>query len=116
MNIDVSSQEGEELFRLELRLHIVDPVLAFEMVARPDRLRVEGRFVMSNRRQWERLVAFLDHRVVAQLFSPDGQTLRLEVGELHGARDLGNGVMALEKLRFSVHTPLGSVWKDSMEH
>lgn len=116
MNIDVASPEGEQLFHLKLHMHIVDPALASEMVASPDRLRVVGRFVTSNQRQCERLVAFIGHRLVAQLFPPDGETLRLEVKELPGARDLGNGVVALERLNFSVHTPLGSVWKDSMVH
>lgn len=116
IDIAMTSPESEMVSYARLHVDIAVPALASEMVAADD-LRVEPRYVISNKLMQARIVAFIGHRVVAQLFSSrDGQTLRLEVEELRGARDLGNGVVAIENLNASVHTPLGSVRKNSNLH
>jgi hypothetical protein len=116
MDVVATSYSGK-LLNLKLRCNITFPALVTEMVAAGTHgLRVEPRCVVSNQLIQARLVAFIGQRVVAQLFSSrDGKTLKLEVEELPGARDLGNGVVAVERLNFSVHTPLGSVRKETMK-
>lgn len=98
--------------RVKLLTTVATTSLAAEIIAATnDRLSVQPRFVVSGMLLQARIIVFLNGRIVGQLYSSrDGKKLKLDVEELSNARDLGNGVVALEKIGFSVHTPLGSVW------
>jgi hypothetical protein len=81
---------------------------------RRDKLRLEGFQVVEGFFTQPRLVLLIRRRVVGQLFcSRDGQSLQLEIRERPDARDMGNAVLALGRLSFNVHTPLGSALADS---
>lgn len=108
--IEPVCQDVRPMRRIKMLTSVASTTLAVRIVVAADHdLSVEPRYIVSKNLLQSRFVAFLNNRVVAQLFcTPDGQKLKLEVEELLGARDLGNGVVALEKVAFRVHTPLGS--------
>ena len=110
-NIQIRLLDDGPLLNLELLTSAANTTLVAEIVAAADHgLRVEPRHVVSRTLLQARIVVFIGSRIVAQLFcTRDGRKLQLDVRELPKAADLGNGVVALEKIPFNVHTPLGSV-------
>lgn len=108
--IEVVSQDVRAMRPIKMLTSVASTTLAVEIFVAADRdLSVEPRYVVSTNLLQPRFVAFFDNHVVAQLYcTPDGQKLKLDVEELPDARDLGNGVVALEKVAFRVHTRLGS--------
>lgn len=114
ISLDVNHPDGRNAFLLNLDVSIMTRALADEVIlAASHSLRIEPRYVISSSLIQARIVGFIKDCVVAQLFSSrDGQNLKLEIEKLPNARDLGNGVVALEKVGINVHTPLGSVRAD----
>lgn len=94
--------------KLKLLIDAVSTELVSEIVtAANDDLRVEPKFVVSPSRAQARFVIFIGTRIVGQMFSTrDGRRLRLDVEELPNAKDLGNDVVALEEVPFTI-TVLG---------
>jgi hypothetical protein len=110
----VHHPDNTEAFSLPIHMTIDNVALASTMIRAADTdLRIQTYTVVSNLLAQPRIVLQLDSRVVGQFYcSRDGQAVILEIKELPNARDLGNGVLALGKLKFDVHTPLGSAWAD----
>jgi hypothetical protein len=116
IDIDLRNADGAVAFRLPVHIRIDEPTLASKILDASLRktLRVKGFHVVAGYFTQPRLVLLLKGRVVGQLFcSRDGQTLELEIKERPDARDMGNAVLALGRLEFNVHTPLGSASADT---
>jgi hypothetical protein len=110
----VQHPDNTEAFTLPIHIKIDNVALASTIVRAADGdLRIQTYTVVSNLLAQPRIVLQLQSRVVGQLHcSRDGQAVILDIKELPGARDLGNGVLALDKLKFNVHTPFGWAWAD----
>ncbi|WP_371422309.1 hypothetical protein [Tardiphaga sp.] len=103
----------------ELPLHvIIDPLALVKTITKASRrhkLQLEGFQVVDCFFTQPRLVLLIRRRVVGQLFcSRDGQSLHLEIRERPDARDMGNAVLAIGRLWFNTHTPLGTAPADSI--
>ena len=115
--VDVLRPDLTAAFKLPLHTVIDPPGLASKIVkaSRRGKLRLEGFQVVEGFFTQPRLVLLIHRRVVGQLYcSRDGQSLQLEFRERKDARDMGNAVLALGRLSFNVHTPLGSAAADSI--
>ncbi|MBR0886175.1 hypothetical protein ACVIWV_006956 [Bradyrhizobium diazoefficiens] len=115
--VDVLRPDLTAAFKLPLHTVIDPPGLASKIVkaSRRGKLRLEGFQVVEGFFTQPRLVLLIHRRVVGQLYcSRDGQSLQLEFRERTDARDMGNAVLALGRLSFNVHTPLGSAPADSI--
>jgi hypothetical protein len=113
--VDVFNPDCSMALRLPLHI-VIDPpalVLALLKASRRNKLRLKGFHVVAGSFTQPRLVLLISRRVVGQLFcSRDGESLHLEIKKRPDARDMGNGVLALGRLEFNVHTPLGSAPAD----
>lgn len=117
VTVDVFNPDLTAAFKLPLHTVIDPPDLASKIVKASCRgkLRLEGFQVVEGFFTQPRLVLLIRRRVVGQLYcSRDGQSLQLEFRERTDARDMGNAVLALGRLSFNVHTPLGSAPADSI--
>ena len=115
VNVDVFNPDLSMAFPLPLNVVIDPPDLVPEIMnaSNRSRLRLKGFQVVAGLFTQPRLVLFISRRVVGQLFcSRDGESLHLEIKKRPDARDMGNGVLALGRLEFNVHTPLGSAPAD----
>jgi hypothetical protein len=115
--VNVFNPDLTAAFELPLHMAVDSPALASKIVkaSRRGKLRLEGFQVVDGFFLQPRLVLLIHSRVVGQLYcSRDGQSLQLEFRERTDARDMGNAVLALGRLPFNVHTPLGSAPADSI--
>jgi hypothetical protein len=114
--VDVFNPDRSVAFRVPLHVVIDPPALVSEMMKASlrNRLRLKGFHVVAGYFTQPRLVLLISRRVVGQLFcSRDGESLHLEIRKRPDARDMGNGVMALGRLEFNVHTPVGPAPADT---
>ena len=117
LTVNVFNPDLTAAFKLPLHTVIDPPALASKIVkaSRRGKLRLEGFQVVDGLFTQPRLVLLIRRRVVGQLYcSRDGQSLQLEFRERTDARDMGNAVLALGRLPFNAHTPLGSAPADSV--
>jgi hypothetical protein len=112
LNPDHSAAFGLPLHTVLNPLALVSTIMK---ASRRGKLRLEGFQVVEGFFTQPRLVLLIRRRVVGQLYcSRDGQSLQLEIRERPDARDMGNAVLALGRLSFNVHTPLGSAPADGI--
>lgn len=117
LNVNVRYPDDSMAFHLLINIVIDKAPLVSEILSAslPHKLSLKGFHVLSGDFSQPRLVLLLDNRVVGQLFcSSDGESLRLEIEERPDARDMGNAVLALGRLKVSAHTPIGSASADSI--
>jgi hypothetical protein len=116
--VDVFNPDHSVAFRVPLHVVIDPPALVSEMMKASlrNRLRLKGFQVVVGYFTQPRLVLLIGRRVAGQLFcSRDGDGLHLEIKKRPDARDMGNAVLALGRLEFNVHTPLGSARADGTQ-
>lgn len=118
VTVDVLNPDLTVAFKLPLHMVIDPPELVSKIVkaSRRGKLRLEGFHNVDGFFTQPRLVLMIRRCVVGQLYcSRDGQSLELEFRERPDARDMGNAVLALGRLPFNVHTPLGSAPADRIQ-
>jgi len=116
--VDALNPDLSIAFRLPLHVVIYQPALVskIENALLRNKLRLKEFQVVAGFFMQPRLVLLIGRRVVGQLFSSrDGQSLQIEIEERPDARDMGNAVLALGRLEFNVHTPLGSPRADGTQ-
>ena len=116
VDVDVYNPDHAIAFRLPLHIAIDKVALMSEILnaSLRNKLSLKGFQVVEGDFTQPRLVLFLGHRVVGQLYcSRDGNSLHLEIKARPDARNMGNAVLALGPLKFNVHTPLGSALGDT---
>lgn len=109
--IDVRYRDASEAFKLPIHIRVDNAALGREILHLylSDKLRLQPFHVVDDGLTQQRLVLWLDGRVVGQLYCSDnGKILKLEIKERPDARDMGNAVLALGRLPFIVRTPLDS--------
>lgn len=113
--IDVRYRDASDAFKLPIHISVDNSALGRQILhaSLSDKLRLKPYHIVENTLTQARLVLLLDGRVVGQLYCLDGgKSLQLEIKERPDARDMGNAVLALGRLPFNVHTPLGSAPAD----
>lgn len=115
ITINVRNQDDSAAFKMPIHIKVDDAALGCEILdaCLSDKLRLKSFHVIDGRRTQQRLVLLFNGRVVGQLYCLDaGRSLKLEIKERPDALDMGNAVLALGRLSFNVHTPLGSAPAD----
>ncbi|MGY2939566.1 hypothetical protein ACVWZ6_009168 [Bradyrhizobium sp. GM6.1] len=115
ITINVRYQDDSDAFKLSIHISVENSALGRQILQASvsEKLRLKPYHVVENTLTQARLVLLLDGLVVGQLYCSDGgKSLKLEIKERPDARDMGNAVLALDRLSFHVHTPLGSAPAD----
>lgn len=107
IELEVENDESDHVYNLKMYASAAAGSLTSEIIAAgtDGTLHIEVRKVTYKHLSQWRILLFIGNRIVGQLFaSRDGQHLRLAIAELFNARELDDGVIAVEAQDFEIHS------------
>ena len=106
IKLEIENEQNNLVDDLKLYASVAAGPLASEIIlaAANGKLRIEPRCVVWKAYSQSRILFLIDNRIVGQIFaSRDGEFLRLAIAELSNARDLGDGIIAVDEQDFEIH-------------